>query len=318
MGRRFLFLFVLLVAGCHKKAKVVVGVDAQPGVASQIGRVHVSASVGGSVVAEKDIVPKAATEKLAAPESPFPFEVPIDGAPGGQVDVTVEGYRAGPNSTVESKAMVVRRARAPFVLGTAPSLVRLQLESACVTGVPGFKGPACPVTQSCAGGRCIDPTLLAEDLEPYAANWATVRPDLCRPADAGAPVVQLGTGATDFLPLKEGQTLAPEKGPQGGHHLWIAVRMKNFRQTGTTVALTAEQPGTGLKVPPTSFVFPLERDEGGFCKLYGLRFQLDNATVAVARFLSQPLDLKVDVRDASGRTGEDALRVQVAATTVGD
>jgi len=40
--------------------------------------------------------------------------------------------------------------------------------------------------------------------------------------------------------------------------------------------------------------------------------------VAVARFLAQPLDVKVEVKDASGTAGEAAVRVQVAATTVGD
>ena len=41
--------------------------------------------------------------------------------------------------------------------------------------------------------------------------------------------------------------LTPEKGPQGGHHLWVAVRTKNLRQAGSTVAITAEQPKTGLQ-----------------------------------------------------------------------
>jgi hypothetical protein len=303
--------------GCKKKAQLVVGVDAQPSVASQVGKLHVKASVGPNVLVEKDIVPKQGNEKLAALESPFPFEVPLEADPGAQVDVLIEAFRAGPNNTVADTPMLVRRSHAPFIAGAAPKLDRLQLESSCIVGVPGFKGPACTAPQSCAGGRCIDPTLLEEDLEPYVASWATTRPDVCRPADAGAPVVVAGTGATDFAPLADGQTLAPEKGPQGGHHLWIALRMKNLRQAGSVVTLTGEQPGTGLKVPPTSFVFTFEKDSGGFCKLYGLRFQLDNSSTPVTKFLAQPLDVKIQVKDQTGAEGEATIHVNVAANTVG-
>ncbi len=313
-----LALALAATAGCKKRSALVVGVDAQPAVVSQIGKLHVTASAGGKVLEERDIVPKPGGDAYAAAVSPFPLEMKLESTPGSEADVTIEAFRAGKNGAIADKPMLIRRARAPFTAGGAPRLVRLQLESACVTGVPGFKGPACPATQSCAGGRCIDPTLLDEDLEPYVANWATVRPDFCRGADAGAPAVVVGTGSTDYRELHDGETLAPERGPQGGHHLWIAVRMKNLRQAGTTVTLTAEQPGTGLKVPPTSFVFTFERDQGGFCKLYGLRFQLDNASVPVERFLGRPLDVKVALRDASGQSVEAAVRVNVAAKTVGD
>jgi len=308
-------------SGCKKHGALVVGVEAQPGVASQIGKVHVKASAGSRILDERDIVPIPASDKLAAPKSPFPFEIKLESAPGDEAEVTIEAFRAGPNNTIADKPMLVRRSRAPFVgsgAPPAPALVRLQLESACVTGVPGFKGPSCPYPQTCFHARCIDPTLLAEDLEPYAANWATVRPDACWHADAGAPLVQAGTGQTDFLPLLDGQTLTPELGPQGGHHLWIAVRMKNLRQMGTVVTLTGEQPGTALKVPPTSFTFGLERDEGGFCKLYGLRFQLDNSSVPVRMFLGKPLDVRIALRDTGGQAAEATVRVNVAANTLGD
>ncbi len=189
-----------------------------------------------------------------------------------------------------------------------PQLVRLRLESSCLTGTPGFKGPTCPPSQSCASGRCIDPTLLPEDLEPYAKDWAKNRPDACKPAHAGEPVIALGTGQTDYAKLADGETLTPEKGPQrGGTHLWIALHMKNLRQNGSTVVITAEQPGTGLKVPPTSFVFPFEPAESGACKLYGLRLQLDNASVPVQSFLGKPLELKLVVARRLGRkVGRDA------------
>ena len=54
----------------------------------------------------------------------------------------------------------------------------------------------------------------------------------------------LGTGQTDFSPLNDGQTLQLERGPQGGHHIWIAARMKNLRQSGSRTTLTAKLVGT--------------------------------------------------------------------------
>jgi hypothetical protein len=303
---------LVALVGCGRKggASLVVGVEAQPAVVSRIGKVHYAAKVGGESLVDKEIVPKTG-------ESPFPFEIPLDAPPGAEVDVSIEAFSAGPNNSVAATPMLVRRSRAPFVKG-APQLVRLRLESSCLTGTPGFKGPACPATQSCALGRCIDPTLLADDLEPYAKDWAKNRPDVCKSAHAGDPIVALGTGQTDYATIADGETLTPEKGPQGGHHLWLAVRMKNLRQMGSTVVVSAEQPGTGLKVPPTSFVFPFEPADGGYCKLYGLRLQLDNASVPVQKFLGQPLDVKLVVSDTDGKSAETHGRVSVAEKTIGD
>ena len=315
MGRRqgALLLLICAVAGCKRAGSgsaLVIGVEAQPAIVSRIGKVHYVAKVGATSLVDKEIVPNNG-------DSPFPLEIPLDAAPGSEVDVVIEAYSALPNNGIADRTMLVRRSRAPFIKGP-PQLVRLRLESSCLTGTAGFKGPACPAPQSCAAGRCIDPTLLAEDLEPYAKDWAKNRPDVCKPVHAGDPSAALGTGQTDYVAMKDGETLTPEKGPQGGHHLWISVRMKNLRQSGSTVVITAEQPGTGLKVPPTSFVFPFEPADGGFCKLYGLRLQLDNASVAVQKFLGQPLDVKVVVSDADGKSAEARGRVSVAANTIGD
>jgi hypothetical protein len=317
VGRRQGALLLLIsLAACKRRAgdggdaRLVVGVEAQPAIVSRIGKVHYAVKVGGTSLVEKDIVPKTGT-------SPFPLEIDLASDPGQGAEILIEAFSAGPNDTVASTPMLVRRSRAPFVAG-APQLVRLRLESSCLTGTPGFKGPACPPSQSCASGRCIDPTLLPEDLETYAKDWAKNRPDACKPAHAGDPAVTLGTGQTDYVSIADGETLTPEKGPQGGHHLWISVRTKNLKQTGSTVIVSAEQPKTGLKVPPTTFVFPLEPADPGYCKLYGLRLQLDNASVPVQSFLGHPLDVKLSVSDADGKSAETSNHVNVAANTIGD
>ncbi|MEO8801690.1 MAG: hypothetical protein ABI551_27620, partial [Polyangiaceae bacterium] len=128
----------------------------------------------------------------------------------------------------------------------------------------------------------------------------------------------VGTGQTDYLTLKDGDTLRPELGPQGGHHLWIALKQKNLKQLGTTVIISAEQPGTGLKVPPTSFVFPFEPADAHQCKLYGLRLQIDNSVTPVAKFLGKPLDVTIKARDTDGANAEAHVHVNVDPTTLGD
>ncbi len=315
MGRRRRALLLLIpLAACSKRrpgdATLVVGVEAQPAVVSRIGKVRYTARVGAGSLVDREIVPKTG-------ESPFPLTIELASPPGTEADIAIEAFSAGPNNSVASTPMLVRRSRAPFVAG-ASQLVRLRLESSCLTGTPGFNGPACPPSQTCANKRCIDPTLLAEDLEPYAPDWSKSRPDVCKPARAGDPSVAVGTGQTDYVPFADGETLVPERGPQGGHHLWLSVRMKNLRQAGSSVAITAEQPKTGLKVPPTTFVFPFEPADGGYCQLYGLRLQLDNASVPVQSFLGQPLDVKVSVSDVDGKSAAALKHVNVAANTIGD
>jgi hypothetical protein len=313
MGRREGALLLLAaLCGCHGKndALLVVGVEAQPAVVSRIGKVHYLATAGGKTLVDEEIVPKTG-------ESPFPLTVKVASTAGAEADVLIEAYSALQNGAVAPKPMLTRRARAPFAAGPA-QLVRLRLESSCLRGTPGFKGPACPATQTCSQHRCIDPTLLAEDLEPFAEDWAKNRPDACKAAGGGDPSIEIGTGQTDYVAISDGVTLAPEKGPQGGHHLWIALRTRNVKQTGSSVAITAEQPGTGLKVPPTTFVFPLEPADHGYCKLYGLRLQLDNASVPVQSFLGQPLDLRVTVTDSDGKTASAGAHVNVDPKTVGD
>lgn len=47
---------------------------------------------------------------------------------------------------------------------------------------------------------------------------------------AGAPVVQIGTGADDYEPLTAGQRFVMVHGPQGGWHVDLALRVDNMPQ----------------------------------------------------------------------------------------
>jgi hypothetical protein len=214
---------------------------------------------------------------------------------------------------VAGNPILTRTAHAPMPSPMDNKLLRIRLQVVCSAGL----AMCTEANQTCIGGRCQDDTLLESDLEPYRMDWATDVADACRPANAGAPEVIVGTGQTDYLPLMTGQVLQAELGPQGGHHLYIALRQKNLHRSGSTTTITAKQPGTGATIPPTSFVFTFDPDEGGYCKLYGLRYQLDNGGIDYMQFLDKDLDLTVTVRDSSANVGSGTIRIHVAPTIIG-
>ena len=74
---------------------------------------------------------------------------------------------------------------------------------------------------------------------------------------------------TDYGVLAEDQLLQLERGPQGGHHIWIAVRMRNLRRSGSTTMITSRIEGDPEPVVPSSFVFTFDPDEGAYCKIWG-------------------------------------------------
>lgn len=287
---------------------IVVGVQGDQ-VAGLIRAVHIETTVNG-VTATED------TLDLATNPGALPKEVrltPPAGASTGTIAVTVEGYPTAQPSP--STRLFARTARAAFVPG-ASKLLRIAMENRCVFAQPGAN--PCTGNQTCIGGQCQDDTVPASQLEDYAPDWAQNGPDVCKPAGHGDPIVVVGTGQTDYLPITDGQTLQAERGPQGGHHVWIATRVKNLKQSGSTTTIVGTQPGSGVQIPPTVFVFTFDPDEGGYCKLYGLRYQLDNGGIDYKPFLGKPLDVTVTVQDATGLKASATAHVNIAPTVIGE
>jgi hypothetical protein len=240
--------------------------------------------------------------------------------PRAAVDVAIDAFG---NVGGPSTPLVTRLASTHFVPGRE-QLVRIQLESRCVVypntkrprgSAPGpLSGPTCRAPATCIRGTCQSDVVPISNLELYTPGWPANVPDVCKPRNPGPPAVQIGTGQTGYVPLAAGQTLQAEAGPQGGHHIWIAVRMKNMKQAGSTTQVSAVQPATGTPIPPSSFAFTFDPDEGGYCKLYGLRYQLDNGGIDYTQFLGKPLDVKTTVVDAIGQTASSTARIQIAPT----
>ena len=253
---------------------------------------------------------------------PQPWERLVS-APGGgaaDIDVAVEALGAP-----LAPPLLTRRASTRFVPGKT-ELLRLQLELPCVVYPPrpdGIKmpgplsGPTCVAPMTCIMGSCQSDVVRPDGLEPYAPDWPTNAPDRCKRRNAGPPALQIGTGQTSYLPLAPGQTLQAEAGPQGGHHIWIATRMKNLKQRLTTTRIEGVQPENARDHPPSTFVFTYAPDEGGL--LQALRPALparQPGNRLQAQFLGKALDVVVTLTDTSGSTAKATARIQVAPTLV--
>jgi hypothetical protein len=284
---------------------LVVGVQDEPSIAGALGTLHIVTTVG-----------TAPASDVVISSGALPYEAhlaPPAAAASAAVSVRVDGYQSADWTRSSGEAPVlVRTAETHFVEGRT-TLLRIVLQGQCLLGLPGGPpgGPSCAAPQTCIAGSCEADEVPSQELETYATDWAANPPDVCKPASAGPPVVQVGTGQTDYLPVTSGQTVQMEQGPQGGHHVWIAVRQHNLQQSGSTTTITSVVPSTGLAGPRTSFVFTFDPDEGGYCKLYGLRYQLDVDGTDYHAFLGQPLDVTVTVKDPSGATGTGVAHLNV-------
>jgi hypothetical protein len=290
---------------------LVVGVQSDD-FGALVGSVHV-------VVKQDDVVVRDETfATVAGSPSPLPKEIELSGAVGARIDVSAEALPSGGGAPIISRLASARLP--PAIDGSAKKLLRVYLDSRCVVlpSTPGgpLVGVTCAAPLTCIAGGCTSGEVGEAALEDYEPMWALAPPDICRPAKHGPPEVIIGTGQTDYASLAEGQVLQLEKGPQGGHHIWIAARMKNLRQSGSTTSITAKIEGDPEPVPPVSFVFTFDRDEGSYCKVWGLRYQVDagaaDLRAAYKRFLGKRLAVTVEVLDSTGARASATRVVQLA------
>ncbi len=277
---------------------VIVGLTSDLRVGIDIDSIHVVMRASGVVIEDKTLSVTSTTTPLV-----LPTELDFTDLPGGTgVDVTLDAFGPGSSTTP-----LVTRLAATTILAGETLLLPVEIDSRCVFG-PGSPAPACTAPETCIAGACADDEVAPSTLPSYTPGWATVSTDPCKPADAGAPVVIVGQGQADYLPMMNGATDQVYQGPQGGHHIWVALRAKNLHQSGSITSITGHFPGLNVDVGPFNVIFTMEVDEGGYCKLYGLRFQLDE-TVDIDTLLGQPLDVTVTVTDTDDSVGVGTLNV---------
>jgi hypothetical protein len=303
--------------GCHRReaTQLVVGIQSDP-MGGVVTALHVVIRVAGAVVDDERIAPPHGS-RVGFPQ---PFERPIPGAGKGNAKVDVEVEAIGDPA---AKPLFTRLASTHFVPDHI-ALLRVPLEARCIvypvvprgtSKVPGpLSGPTCTAPATCIMGACQSSEVPAARLEAFAPGWPTNAPDRCKPRGGGRPDLQIGTGQSYYVPVTPMQVLQAEAGPQGGHHIWIAARMKNLKQAGSLTRISGLQPGTNTPIPPTTLAFTYAPDEGGYCKLSGIRYQLDNEGIDYKQFLGKPLDVTVTVTDPSGTTATATTHVQVAPT----
>jgi hypothetical protein len=303
--------------GCRSRdaTRLVVGIQSDP-MGGVVTALHVVVRVAGAVVDDERIQPPHGS-RVGFPQ---PWEKALSGAGKAAAKVDVEVEAIGDPA---AKPLFTRLSSTHFVPDRT-ALLRVQLEARCIvypvvprgaSKVPGpLSGPACTPPATCIMGACQSPEVPAARLEPYAPNWPTNAPDRCKPRNGGPPDLQVGTGQSYYVPLTPMQTLQAEAGPQGGHHIWIATRMKNLKQAGSLTKISGVQPNTGTPIPPTTLAFTYGPDEGGYCKLAGIRYQLDNEGIDYKQFLGKPLDVTVTVTDPNGATASATTHVQIAPT----
>lgn len=297
--RSLLFFALLGVASCGSEAEppttgdVIVGVTTDLRVGVDITALRVVATQGGTVVDDH-------TLSLGAGNLVVPLEIPFaDRPPGERVGVTLEAF------TGAATTPIVRRTASTDVLLGQTLLLRAGLDSACVVHPGGGSAGLCAPELTCIGGACVDPFVSPHVLEAYAPDWAeSGAGDACKPLGAGAPKVIVGHGQTDFFTSEDLELAQVEAGPQGGHHIWVAARQKNLRRSGSITRVAGKVLSTGREIAPFAVVFTFDPDEGGYCKVFGLRFQLDDEAHPIAELFGEPVELTVTISDPDGDVGE--------------
>lgn len=282
-----------------ERGTVVVGVRSKlrPGV--DVDRVDYSLTIGAQA-------PLLGTLPEAGPLA-FPLELPVaDELPGARVSIRLEA-----RSGVRARAVAVREAETT-IAGGKSLLLPLALDPACDEPEP--QTPTCPAGQTCDRGQCVGLFVPPSSLSEYSTDWAKPSSDICK-RDEDAPTVIVGEGQADYLPLTDGETAQVEAGPQGGHHIWVAIRLKGLRQAGSITTVTGFVPSLDKAIEPFRVVFSFDPDEGGYCKLYGLRFQID-ATTPIADLLGREMRVAVEVVDPEGAAATGERLVKLSDATI--
>jgi hypothetical protein len=260
-------------------------------------------TAGGSVLRDETLPPKGTTLVL-------PLELAFTDRPDGEVvEAALEALRPG-----ATQPLIRRKASTRIVAGKK-LLLPADLDKACAPTASGGAPPTCTGSTTCVDGACKASFTDPSKLPAYKPDWAGGAADVCKPAGAGAPIVIVGEGQSDYLPLQDMQVVQIEAGPQGGHHIWVAVRVKNVHQSGTITSVTGHLPEIGLDVAPFTVIFTFDPDEGGYCKLAGLRFQLD-VDHTIKDFFGHVIEVTVTETDRDGTIGKGTKTLKLSDNTI--
>ncbi|KYF65774.1 hypothetical protein [Sorangium cellulosum] len=293
--RALLALLVLCSTGCGSEdadALVVVGLTTDMAVGFEIDRVERTTRVDG-------VVTRAESLSYGGGELSLPSELALEPArDGAEVELTVEAFRGG-----EGSPFVTRRAATRAVSGRALFLP-VSLDAAC-------SAISCAAGATCAAGACVDPFIEPSTLADHDPTWIASASDACKTPSSGDPAVVIGQGESAFAPLEHGDVVPIEPGPQGGHHVWLALRVTGLRQMGSRLTVGGYFPELAFELRPFTSVVTLRRAGDAGCEIYGIRFQVDRG-LPVASVRGRALDVEAVLEDPDGDVGTAAQRIVIA------
>ncbi len=303
MRGRFLLLAALCACSSKQDGAIVLGISSDFRAGVDIDRLDAEIDAGAHS--------SSRTFSLGVDkgQAAFPMELPLEElADGASVSVTLRGFLAPSSFVVE------RKAATSAVVGQK-LLYRVNLEGGCRLASPGSSGGVQPcAVGTCINGTCQDPYVPPSKLEPYDPSWYTVfAGDICKPVGAGPPEVIVGGGHSDYKPMNDDDVAQVEAGPQGGYHVWVAVRLKNLRRSGSQTEISGAFTDLPTKLDGLKVIFTFVPDEGGYCKLYGLRYQLALGTTEVVKpMLGHKLTITAKITDKDGKVGTGVRRVTLS------
>lgn len=289
-----LLLLLLSVSGsgCGEQAppqpgSVIIGLTSEFRVPVDMQELSIIMRVNGEIIRQE-----RRGEGLDGDPLVFPTELAFEDLPEGDaVEVELEAFGGE-----QLRYTLVKRLASTEVVGGKKLLMRVPLETECAPG-PGQEA-TCDAPMTCVTGVCRSAHLSPASLELYDPAWSKPKNDVCKPEGGGDPVVIVGRGQSDFFAIEDGEVAPVEAGPQGGHHIWVALRMKNLGQSGSITSVKGYIPDLDLELSEFKVIFTFDQDEGGFCKLYGLRYQIDTDGVDVDTVLGHAMEVTVTVTES--------------------
>ena len=275
---------------------VIVGIttDLVPG--DEIDRLHVITRASGEVLRDETLPVGAGSTAIH-----FPAELRFDDLPDGTpVDVSLEA--------IDGYAPFLWRLASTRIVAGETLLLRAWLQRECTPSYrlqAGLLAPTCEEPETCISASCKDPFVPPSELEAYAPDWATSFADACKPEGHGAPEVAIGQGETGYQPLSDGGTMTFEKGPQGGLHVWVAVRTRNVHQKGSITTVSAYSPDLDTTFEEVQVGYGYDPAGDGSCVLYGLRYVISNQVSTSLDLVGTKLRVDVKVADVSGDVASD-------------
>ena len=288
-------LLGVLAAGCaggEADAQVVVGLTTDMAVGFDLRRVETTTKVDGVVTRSRSLSYGDGALSL-------PAEILVEPAPdGAEIEIAVAAFREG-----EASPIVTRRAATRAISGRR-LLLPVSLDEAC-------SAATCAPDATCAEGACVNPFIAPSALPDYDPVWITSASDACKAPSSGDPVIELGQGESAFAPLHEGEVVSIEAGSQGGHHVWLALKVNGLRQMGSRLSVGGTFPDLAYELPPFTSQITLRKAGEGGCEIYGVRFQVDRG-VTVEAIRGRTLAIEVVLEDPNGDVATAMKRVVIA------